>query len=72
MFGKEKIQITKEALDCFINYSWPGNVRELEHTIERILNLKDDETITIDDLPEQIRNCSNASLEETLERYEKN
>ncbi|GIW48696.1 MAG: sigma-54-dependent Fis family transcriptional regulator [Caloramator sp.] len=39
-FGKDKIQITDEALDCLINYSWPGNVRELEHTIERILKPK--------------------------------
>lgn len=70
-FGKYKIQITEEALDCLINYSWPGNVRELEHIIERILNLKDDDTITIDDLPEQIKECSNVSLEESIERYEK-
>lgn len=70
-FGKDKIQITDEALDCLINYSWPGNVRELEHTIERILNLKDDDTITMDDLPEQIKCCNNVSLEESIERYEK-
>ncbi|MCX7694259.1 MAG: sigma 54-interacting transcriptional regulator [Caloramator sp.] len=70
-FGKNKIQITEEALDCLINYSWPGNVRELEHIIERILNLKDDDTITIDDLPDQIKECSNISLEESIERYEK-
>ncbi|SHE27709.1 sigma-54 interaction domain-containing protein [Caloramator proteoclasticus] len=69
--GKDKIQITDEALDCLINYSWPGNVRELEHTIERILNLKDDDTITMDDLPEQIKGCNNISLEESIERYEK-
>lgn len=69
--GKDKVQITDEALDCLINYSWPGNVRELEHTIERILNLKDDDTITMDDLPEQIKGCNNISLEESIERYEK-
>ncbi|MBZ4664159.1 MAG: sigma54 specific transcriptional regulator, Fis family [Caloramator sp.] len=69
--GKDKIHITDEALDCLINYSWPGNVRELEHTIERILNLKDDNTITMDDLPEQIKGCNNISLEESIERYEK-
>ncbi|WP_027307982.1 sigma-54-dependent Fis family transcriptional regulator [Caloramator sp. ALD01] len=69
--GKDKVQITDEALDCLINYSWPGNVRELEHTIERILNLKDDDTITMDDLPEQIKGCNNISLEESIKRYEK-
>ncbi|MBI3008314.1 MAG: sigma-54-dependent Fis family transcriptional regulator, partial [Candidatus Omnitrophica bacterium] len=38
----------------FMNYSWPGNVRELENTIERIVALKDEEEIKIDDIDEMI------------------
>jgi DNA-binding NtrC family response regulator len=39
-----------------MNYPWPGNIRELRNTIEKIMNFKEDETISLEDLPEEIRN----------------
>lgn len=41
---------------ALLDYDWPGNVRELENTIERAVALARLEQITVDDLPERIRN----------------
>ncbi|MFZ5968792.1 MAG: sigma 54-interacting transcriptional regulator [Bacillota bacterium] len=71
--------ISKEAMECLINYNWPGNVRELENVLERALNLLDKETI-IDrhHLPSKLIDKSKANLQNpmedlktTLERLEK-
>ncbi len=35
--GREKPEISKEALEALENYSWPGNVRELENLIKNCL-----------------------------------
>ena len=37
--GARPKPLSKEALDCLMNYDWPGNVRELENVIERALVL---------------------------------
>lgn len=51
--------ITGEALDMLGAYDWPGNVRELENFMERVIVLKDDDSvITTRDLPEKIRAAS--------------
>jgi len=44
---------SRDALDTLCNYDWPGNVRELENLVERVVILKDNGFITIDDLPEK-------------------
>jgi two-component system response regulator HydG len=38
-----------------LDYDWPGNVRELENCIERAIAVARHETITVDDLPDKIR-----------------
>ncbi len=50
-----RTKIAPEVMDCFLEYAWPGNVRELENTIERLVVLDQDGTITLDDLPEKMR-----------------
>ena len=47
--------ITDEAMGYLVRYRWPGNVRELENIIERMVILAAGEEITVDDLPEKIR-----------------
>lgn len=63
--------ITRAAMDRMLAYDWPGNVRELQHTIERIMNLKDSGYIEVEDLPEGIINASSKSINESLEEFER-
>jgi two-component system, NtrC family, response regulator AtoC len=47
--------IDQDAMRLLLEYSWPGNVRELENTIERAMVLSDSTTLTVDDLPDNVR-----------------
>ncbi|MBO4553990.1 sigma-54-dependent Fis family transcriptional regulator [bacterium] len=57
---KHMKRIVQEAMDKLVAYDWPGNVRELSNCIERavILSLGDD--ITLESLPNSIRQSSSA------------
>lgn len=44
----DRKDISKEALDMFMDYLWKGNVRELENTIERAIILCEGKIITPD------------------------
>ncbi len=48
--GRERLDITPEALRLLTSLPWEGNVRELENTIERAAILCSDDTITIEDV----------------------
>jgi DNA-binding NtrC family response regulator len=50
----EKV-VRPETVDAMLRYPWPGNVRELENLIERVLVLSEGTTITLDDLPDQLK-----------------
>ena len=47
--------MTREALDGLKGYDFPGNVRELELVVRQAALLCQDGVITIEDLPERIR-----------------
>ncbi len=49
------ITVTPEAMDALRRHPWKGNVRELENTLERVLILRDSDTIRLEDLPDKIR-----------------
>jgi transcriptional regulator with PAS, ATPase and Fis domain len=49
-------EIDQEVMNRLIQYHWPGNVRELENVIERMVTLSSGDTITLQDLPEMLRN----------------
>lgn len=55
--GKKVDGIDGEAMRRLEVYDWPGNVRELENTIERAVALESGPRISIDALPDRIRNC---------------
>jgi DNA-binding NtrC family response regulator len=38
-----------------LEYDWPGNVRELENTIERAVIMAEQDHLTTDDLPKNLR-----------------
>jgi two-component system, NtrC family, response regulator AtoC len=47
--------VEPDAMRLLLEYHWPGNVRELENTIERGMVLSDATSLTVSDLPDQIR-----------------
>jgi len=53
--NRNKLTLTKEAVDLLIKYNFPGNVRELENAIERAVVLCRSEAITINDLPNVVK-----------------
>lgn len=47
-----------EAMELMTAYPWPGNIRELKNNVERLVILTEGETISVGDLPENIRNAT--------------
>ncbi len=47
--------LSPEARKLMLDYAWPGNVRQLESAIERAILLAENEYITIEDLPLEVR-----------------
>ena len=76
---KDVTAIDTEAMKLLTRYAWPGNVRELENIIERALAFQNGPQITVDNLPDDIRNLSietyryspdgTPTLEEQEKRY---
>lgn len=65
-FGKDIRGISKEVEKLFLSHDWPGNVRELQHVIEHAFILCDDETITLKDMPEDLKKVSNVEEKAAL------
>jgi len=55
------VTFDKQSLATLTGYAWPGNVRELENTVERLLIMRNGDTISFDELPDKIRNNGAAS-----------
>ncbi len=51
-----EISFSSRVKSIFQAYDWPGNVRELENVIINILTLAKNQTVTIDNLPEYLKN----------------
>lgn len=47
--------LTPETKKLMVDYSWPGNVRQLESAIERAILLAENDKITLEDLPTEVR-----------------
>jgi two-component system NtrC family response regulator len=58
--GSPQVGFDRQALDTLAKYGWPGNVRELENTVERLLIMRNSDTITLEDLPDKIRSGNRA------------
>jgi transcriptional regulator with GAF, ATPase, and Fis domain len=57
---KTPMKVAADAMQAMMNYPWYGNVRELKNLIERIVVLKDGDTLQLEDLPEKIRTSEEA------------
>jgi DNA-binding NtrC family response regulator len=53
--GKRVTGLSPGAAEKLLAYAWPGNVREIQNCIERAVALTRYEQITVEDLPEKIR-----------------
>jgi DNA-binding NtrC family response regulator len=59
--------LSPEVVDFFSNYPWPGNIRELENLVERLTILTPGETVTLRDLPANMRSTDQtATLKEDV------
>ncbi|MBL9023766.1 MAG: sigma-54-dependent Fis family transcriptional regulator [Myxococcales bacterium] len=58
--NKARLGVSKDVTDKLLDYSWPGNVRELENVIERAVVLCRGDRLTLDDLPDTIRDAEPA------------
>jgi len=47
--------IAKDALNTLVHYNWPGNIRELKNIVERMIVLSSGDMLTLDQIPEDIR-----------------
>ncbi len=56
--GKIPFAIDPTAMQVLCGYDWPGNVRELANVLERAQILAEGDTITTDDLPENLVHTS--------------
>ena len=57
---RPRLHVPREPLQLLSDYRWPGNVRELENVIERAVVLCRGDTLTVDDLPDTIRDAAPA------------
>lgn len=53
--NRQVTKVPREVLDVLLAYSWPGNVRELENCIERAVVMSSNDTISLELIPEEIR-----------------
>ncbi|MBI3075994.1 MAG: sigma-54-dependent Fis family transcriptional regulator [Deltaproteobacteria bacterium] len=55
MGGRERKQMSQEALDLLRQHGWPGNVRELRNLVERLVIMTPDPIIRAEHLPDLFR-----------------
>jgi DNA-binding NtrC family response regulator len=60
-FKKSTRGVSDEAMERLRAYAWPGNVRELRNVIERAMILENKPEITLEDLPQEIRESARAA-----------
>jgi two-component system response regulator HydG len=60
--GKEVTGISGAAAQRLLDYDWPGNVRELENCIQRAVTLTRLSEVSVDDLPEKIRDYQSSRI----------
>tara|TARA_B100001964_G_C14258800_1_gene614053 strand:+ start:1496 stop:3193 length:1698 start_codon:yes stop_codon:yes gene_type:complete len=48
-------EVSDNVMQIFLHYPWPGNIRELENVIEHAVITTHQSVITVDDLPERVK-----------------
>jgi two-component system nitrogen regulation response regulator GlnG len=52
----ERKNIEENAMNILNEYNWPGNIRQLENTCRYITVMAPSTSITIDDIPDEVKN----------------
>ena len=60
--GKTVIGFEPRAAEKLLGYHWPGNVRELQNCVERAVALTRFDHVTVDDLPDRIRDFATSHV----------
>ncbi len=68
--NKKVISVHDDVLEILQDYNWPGNVRELKNLIERIMIFKNNNEITIEDIPKNIIEYKSNRQREENEYYD--
>ena len=56
-----------QAMELLNKYDWPGNIRQLENICRYMTVMAPSSTITIDDVPDEVRSLrSNSNISSTL------
>ncbi|EYF02929.1 sigma-54-dependent transcriptional regulator [Chondromyces apiculatus] len=59
--NRSRLEAPREVLARLLDYPWPGNVRELENVIERAVVLCRGERLSVDDLPDPVREAADTA-----------
>ena len=59
--GRARLTAPRDVLQRLSDYHWPGNVRELENVMERAVVLCRHDSLSEEDLPDNIRNAERAA-----------
>lgn len=57
--------VSPEAMQCLCRFSWPGNVRQLENVCRWLAVMVDEEEVTLETLPHEVRHLANPAGEES-------
>jgi two-component system response regulator HydG len=60
--GKNVVGMSESVAEKLLAYSWPGNVRELRNVIERAVALTRNDRLTVEDLPEKVRDYRSSQV----------
>ena len=52
-----ELRFSKEVDEVFMGYAWPGNIRELRNVVERMVLLRAQDVLGIEDVPQELRAC---------------
>jgi DNA-binding NtrC family response regulator len=67
-FLGDEWQVDAEAMEMLRRYRWPGNVRQLANALDRATVLADDGIILSDDLPREVLQASDSSMQDGYQK----
>jgi len=62
-YSLSDVRLSHDVAELMCEYDWPGNVRELENAVRRIVVLKSNPVVRVDDLPSPLRNLAEGRAE---------